>query len=171
MFMGRLENLAEYPQQRRFVMRFRISPFVLVLVSALSIPAYSGTLDDKIIDQQTIDALELRANQAQPREQCFLYAQLVHEMIEFSAHQYASGDVDKANTLLKRAQEFTHKIHLAVSEDNKRLKNAEILLRHTAFRLSEMLHASAFEDRPLVAETLSQLNDAETEAMLKVFRK
>ncbi len=152
-------------------MRFRISPFVLVLVSALSIPAYSGTLDDKIIDQQTIDALELRANQAQPREQCFLYAQLVHEMIEFSAHQYASGDVDKANTLLKRAQEFTHKIHLAVSEDNKRLKNAEILLRHTAFRLSEMLHASAFEDRPLVAETLSQLNDAETEAMLKVFRK
>jgi hypothetical protein len=152
-------------------MRFRISPIVLVLSSALSIPAYAGNLDDKAIDQQTIDALELRANQAQPREQCFLYAQLVHEMIEFSAHQYASGDVDKANTLLKRAQEFTHKIHLAVSEDNKRLKNAEILLRHTAFRLSEMLHASAFEDRPLVAETLSQLNDAQTEAMLKVFRK
>jgi hypothetical protein len=152
-------------------MRFRISPLVLVLSSALSIPAYAGNLDDKAIDQQTIDALELRANQAQPREQCFLYAQLVHEMIEFSAHQYASGDVDKANTLLKRAQEFTHKIHLAVSEDNKRLKNAEILLRHTAFRLSEMLHASAFEDRPLVAETLSQLNDAQTEAMLKVFRK
>lgn len=152
-------------------MRFRISPIVLVLFSALSIPAYAGNLDDKAIDQQTIDALELRANQAQPREQCFLYAQLVHEMIEFSAHQYASGDVDKANTLLKRAQGFTHKIHLAVSEDNKRLKNAEILLRHTAFRLSEMLHASAFEDRPLVAETLSQLNDAQTEAMLKVFRK
>ena len=152
-------------------MRFRISPFVLVLFSALSIPAYAGSLDDKAIDQQAIDALELRANQAQPREQCFLYAQLVHEMIEFSAHQYASGDVDKANSLLKRAQEFTHKIHLAVSEDNKRLKNAEILLRHTAFRLSEMLHASAFEDRPLVAETLSQLNDAQTEAMLKVFRK
>ena len=152
-------------------MRFRISPLVLVLSSALSIPAYAGNLDDKAIDQHTIDALELRANQAQPREQCFLYAQLVHEMIEFSAHQYASGDVDKANTLLKRAQEFTHKIHLAVSEDNKRLKNAEILLRHTAFRLSEMLHASAFEDRPLVAETLSQLNDAQTEAMLKVFRK
>jgi hypothetical protein len=152
-------------------MRLRISPFVLVLFSSLSIPACAATLDDKAFDQQTIDALELRATQAQPREQCFLYAQLVHEMIEFSAQQYATGDVEKANTLLKRAQEFTHKIHLAVSEDNKRLKNAEILMRHTAFRLSEMLHASAFEDRPLVAETLSQLNDAQTEAMLQVFRK
>jgi hypothetical protein len=152
-------------------MRFRISPIVLVIFSALSIPAYSSSMDDKAVDQQSIDALELRASQAQPREQCFLYAQLVHEMIEFSAHQYASGDVDKATSLLKRAQQFTHKIHLAVAEDNKRLKNAEILMRHTAFRLSEMLHASSFEDRPLVAETLSQLNDAQTEAMLKVFRK
>lgn len=150
---------------------FRVSPLVLVLVSALSIPACAASMDDKIPDQQSIDALELRANQAQPREQCFLYAQLVHEMIEFSARQYAAGDVQKATGLLKRAQEFTHKIHLALSDNDKRLKNAQILLRHTAFRLSELLHASASEDRPLVEETLAQLNQAQTEAMLQVFRK
>jgi hypothetical protein len=72
---------------------------------------------------------------------------------------------------LKRAQELTHKIHLALSEDNKRLKNAEILLRHTAFRLTELLHTSEFEDRPLVQETLSQVNQAQTEAMMQVFKK
>jgi len=128
-------------------------------------------MDDKIPDQQSIDALELRANQAQPREQCFLYAEVVHQMIEFSVRQYAAGDAEKATGLLKRAQELTHKIHLAVSDDNKRLKNAEILLRHTAFRLTEMLHASASEDRPLVQETLARVNEAQTEAMLQVFRK
>ena len=77
----------------------------------------------------------------------------------------------ESHGLLKRAQELTHKIHLAVSDDNKRLKNAEILLRHTAFRLTEMLHASASEDRPLVQETLARVNAAQTEAMLQVFRK
>ena len=152
-------------------MRFRISPLVLVLLGPISIPVYAGSFDDKTPDQQSINALELRATQAQPREQCFLYAELVHEMIEFSARQYAAGDVEKANSLLKRAQEFTHKIHMAVSEDNKRLKNAQILMRHTAFRLSEMLHSSNSEDRPLMQETLAQLNDAQTEAMLQVFRK
>jgi hypothetical protein len=152
-------------------MRSQIKSVVLLALTALAIPACAATLDDKVPDQQTMDALEARAGQAQPREQCFLYAELVHDMIEVSLRQYAAGDAEKATGLLKRAQELTHKIHLALSEDNKRLKNAEILLRHTAFRLTELLHTSEFEDRPLVQETLSQVNQAQTEAMMAVFKK
>jgi hypothetical protein len=92
-------------------------------------------------------------------------------MTELSLRQYASGDEDKASALLKNIQEFTHKIHVSVPNDNKRLKDAEMLLRHTAFRLNEMLHTSSFEDRPLVAETLSQVNQAQNAAMMEVFRK
>jgi hypothetical protein len=152
-------------------MRSQIKSVVLLVFTALAIPACAASLDDKIPDQQTIDALEARAGQAQPREQCFLYAELVHDMIEVSLRQYAAGESEKATGLLKRARELTHKIHLALSDDNKRLKNAEILLRHTAFRLTELLHTSEFEDRPLVQETLSQVNQAQTEAMMAVFKK
>ena len=67
--------------------------------------------------------------------------------------------------------DFAHKIHLAIADNDKRLKNAQILLRHTAFRLTEMLHTSASEDRPLVQQTLAEVNQAETEAMLQVFKK
>jgi hypothetical protein len=149
----------------------RIFPAVLVLFSALSIPALASSLDDKIPDQQTLDALEQRAISAQPKEQCFLYAQLVHQMVELSARQVAAGDVEKATGLLKRAQEFTHRIHMALAGNDKRLKDAQILMRHTAFRLAEMLHAGSFDDRPLVEQTLAQLNRAQDEAMLQVFRK
>lgn len=149
----------------------RISPVVLALFVALSIPALASSLDDKIPDQQSIDALEQRAANAQPKEQCFLYAQLVHQMIELSARQAAAGDVEKATGLLKRAQEFTHRIHMALAGNDKRLKDAQILLRHTAFRLAELLHANSFDDRPLVEQTLAQLNRAQDEAMLQVFRK
>jgi len=152
-------------------MRSQIKSALILAFTALAIPACAASLDDKIPDQQSIDALEIRASQAQPREQCFLYAELVHEMIEYSLRQYAAGDSEKASGLLKRAQELAHKIHLAVSDDNKRLKNAEILLRHTAFRLTEMLHFSASEDRPLVQQTLADVNQVQNEAMLQVFKK
>ena len=152
-------------------MRSQIKSALVLVFTALAIPACAASIDDKIPDQQTINALELRASQAQPREQCFLYAEVVHDMIEVSLRQYAAGESEKATGLLKRARELTHKIHLALSDDNKRLKNAQILLRHTAFRLNEMLHTSASEDRPLVQETLAEVNDAQNEAMLQVFKK
>ncbi len=146
-----------------------LAAFVLVTVSVP--PACAFGPDDKTIDQQSIDALQAKILVAQPREQCFLYAELVHQMTELSLRQYAAGDGDKAAGLLRQVQGLAHKIHLSMSNDNKRLKNAQILLRHTAFRLTEMLHSSSLEDQPLVAQTLAQVNQAQDEAMLQVFRK
>jgi hypothetical protein len=149
----------------------RAFPAALVLFSAITVPALASSPDDKAPDQQSIAALEARAAQASPREQCFLYAQLVHEMVEYSANQYSSGEVEKATSLLKHAQELTHKIHVAVSMDDKKLKDAQILLRHTAFRLNELIHSADSQDRPVMTATLTQLNAAQTETMLAVFKK
>ena len=146
---------------------------LLSLFSALylSSPAHAAAIVESIPTAEGIAQLEQRASMANPREQCFLYAELIHQMTEFSLKQYSAGNVDKADAMLKRIQDLAHKVHLSVADDNKRLKNAEILLRHTAFRLNEMLHSSSFEDRPLVQETLAQVNQAESEAMLQVFKK
>jgi hypothetical protein len=152
-------------------MRSQGCSILLLAIAAVSIPAYASSPDDKLIDQDSIAALQARIPQAQPREQCFLYAELIHQMTEFSLKQYAAGDVDKANDLLKQIQTITHKMHLSVADNDKRLKSAEILMRHTAFRLTQMLHNSSYEDRPLVQETLAQVNRAQSETMLEVFRK
>jgi hypothetical protein len=137
----------------------------------MAVPAFASSPDDKVIDQQTIAALQARIPGAQPREQCFLYAELIHQMTEFSMKQYAAGDVDKATDLLKEIQNITHKLHMSMADNDKRLKNAEILLRHTAFRLTEFLHNSSSDDRPVVEATLAQVNRAESETMLEVFHK
>jgi hypothetical protein len=152
-------------------MRVPISLASLFLLPVLAVPACAYSPDEKIPDQESITALQTKISLAQPKEQCFLYAELIHQMTEFSLREYSAGNVDKASDLLKQIQQLAHRVHLSVSEDNKRLKNAEILLRHTAFRLTEMLHSSSFEDRPLVAQTLAQVNQAESEAMLQVFKK
>jgi len=159
------------PHPRRFDMRavVQIVAFLTLNLSAASVCASSP--DNKVPDPDSIAALEARANQAEPREQCFLYAQLVQQMTELSIHQYASGDVDKATTLLKHIQQIAQKIHLSLADNDKRLKSAEILLSHTAFRLNEMLHATSFEDRPLVEQTLSQVTQAKDATMMQVFQK
>jgi len=151
-------------------MRAMVPLAVLILLGVTTVPVCASGLD-KIPDQQSIDALDAKANLAQPREQCFLYAELVHQMTVLSFSKYSAGDVDAASTMLKHIQKFAHKIHLSVGDDNKRLKNAEILLRHSAYRLNEMLHAGNYEDRQLVEQTLAQVNQAESESMLQVFRK
>jgi hypothetical protein len=147
-----------------------VSVLSLVFAITCSVNA-NAAIDNKQPDAQSIAALEAKASQASPREQCFLYAELVHEMIEFSSAQYAAGEFEKASDTLKRVSTFAQKIHIAVANDEKRLKNAQILLRHTAFRLNELLHATAIEDRPLVEQTLAQLNQVQTETMMQVFRK
>jgi cell division septum initiation protein DivIVA len=152
-------------------MRGPISLAVPFLVLILAVPARAYTPDEKTADKDSIAALQAKIPQAQPKEQCFLYAELIHQMTELSLRQYAAGNVDKASDLLKQIQQLAHKVHLSVADDNKRLKNAEILLRHTAFRLTEMLRSSSYEDQPLVEQTLSQVNQAESEAMLQVFKK
>jgi hypothetical protein len=149
------------------------APVLLIALVVLncSTSAFSATFDEKQPDAQSIAALESKASQAGPREQCFLYAELVHAMIEYSTAQYAAGEYQKAADTLKRVNGYAQKIHIAVANDEKRLKNAQILLRHTAFRLNELLHASALEDRPLVEQTLAQVNQVQTETMMQVFRK
>jgi hypothetical protein len=92
-------------------------------------------------------------------------------MTELSIRQYAAGDVDTATSLLKRIQRIAQKIHLSMTDNDKRLKNTEMLLSHTAFRLNEMLRATNIDDRPLVQQTLSQVTQAQNAALMQVFQK
>jgi hypothetical protein len=152
-------------------MRSTASLVVALLFATFALPARASGIDNKIPDMESILALESRASQAEPREQCFLYAELVHQMTELSVRQYAAGDIGKATDLLKRIQQFAQKIHLSLAKNDKRVKNAEILLNHSAFRLTGMLHASSFEDRSLVQDTLSDVTLAQKESMFQVFKK
>ena len=152
-------------------MRSFASLAIAVLLTATALPACAGGIDNKLPDMESILALENRASQAQPREQCYLYAQLVHQMTELSVRQYAQGNTGKATDLLKRVQQFAKKIRDSMTKNDKRIKNAEILLSHTAFRLTELLHSSSYEDRPLVQDTLADVSKAQKETMFQVFKK
>jgi hypothetical protein len=128
-------------------------------------------IDDRIPDPQALAALMLKADQAQPKEQCFLYAELVHDMTELAGQQMSSGDGDHASATLRLIQKYAEKIHMGVAEDGKKMKNAEQLMRHTSFRLNGILNAASYDDRQALQATLKQLEQVQTELMMQVFKK
>jgi hypothetical protein len=139
----------------------------LLALLLLAVPLLHG-VDSKPVDSASISALVAKANLAPPREQCFLYAEIVHDMTELAGHQLSAGE--DASATLQAVKEYTEKIHLGLANDTKRLKNAQLLMEHTAFRLNEYLHSAALDDRPVVEATLKHLNEVQSELMLQVFR-
>ncbi len=151
-------------------MRFVASSIVLSAL-ALSLSCARAFAIDERIDPQTMAALMVKAEQAQPKEQCFLYAELVHQMTELAGQQYSSGEEDRASATLRLVQKYAEKIHMGVAQDGKKLKNAEELMRHTSFRLNGILNAASYEDRQALQATLKQLEQVQTELMMQVFKK
>ena len=147
---------------------------IVTLSSALVLvtPCFrASAADEKALDSQAIQALEAKATQAAPKEQCFLYAELAHQMTELAGRQLSAGDEQNASASLKRVEQYAQKIHMGVASDGKKLKNAELLMEHTSFRLKDILNSASYEDRVAMEATLKQLQQVQTELMLQVFKR
>ena len=131
--------------------------------------AWAHGLSDRPPDARQLANLEAKAVAASPNEQPYLYAELVHSMTEIATVQYQSGDYGQASKSLKAAQGYADKIQMSLLRDAKKLKSAEILIRHTAFRLKELLTGASLDDRPTLQATIDQLNQVQAELMMQVF--
>ena len=145
-----------------------------VAIAAVAVLLIPGTrafgASEKLPDAQALLLLEAKAAQASPKEQCFLYAEIVHAMTEIAGQELSSGDISHASETLKAVQTYAQKIHMGMAEDTRKLKNAEILMRHTTFRLQAILHAASLDDRPTLESTLKQLDQVQSELMMQVFK-
>jgi hypothetical protein len=153
-------------------MNLRIRPSALILLPlflTFCTPVRASSIDETIPDPQALSQLELRAQQANPRDQCFLYAELVHTMTELAGKQMISGDIDQASATLKKVEHYATLIHMNLANDSKRLKNTEMLMHHTTYRLGEYLHKASGEDRPTLQATLKRLDQVHDELLAQVF--
>jgi hypothetical protein len=145
--------------------------FLLSLPLLLATPSRAANVDDNLPNAQALLALELRAQQANPRDQCFLYTELVHVMTEIAGKQMLDGDVDQATATLKKVNDYAKLIHMDLSSNSKRVKNAEELMHHTSYRLGEYLRKASNEDRDTLQATLKQLDQVHDELLAQVFKK
>lgn len=123
-----------------------------------------------VTSEQKISDLESRAEKSQPQEQCYLFAELVAQMSEVVDQEIAVGESDKAAASLAKMEAYAARIHGGLGPHNKKLKETEILIRHTAQRVDGMFHQAAIEQQDVLHRTLVKLNALQAELMLSVFQ-
>lgn len=149
----------------------RMSLALLSLSVALAVSFCAAQSAEPNSTEKSLEALEQRAAEAPADEQCYLYAKLLHDTVEFGAQQYASGNIDDATRNLRNAQRSTRKFRTALTGNVKKLKRAEILLSRAAYLLTDWLRGSRYDDQRLVEETLVQVERADREAVDQVLKK
>jgi phosphomevalonate kinase len=92
-------------------------------------------------------------------------------MTDLAGYQLNSGDSGQASETLKLVQQYAEKIHMGVADDSKKLKDAELLVQRTSFRLQDILSQASYEDRQTLEATLKQLNLVQAQLMTQVFKK
>src|ERR1017187_2303110 len=99
-----LRRLSRSP--RRFGLVLPLVAIGLFSTLCLAIPAHAAANDEVVPTPEALAELELRANQANPREQCFLYTELVHSMTIKAGQELSDGDTDQAAVTLKQVNRY-----------------------------------------------------------------
>jgi hypothetical protein len=144
------------------------------IVAAVLLPAslaWAHGMNDRPLDAHALADLEAKAAAASPNEQPYLYAELVHSMTEMATEEFQAGQDQQASASLKAARSYATKIQGGLLRDARKLKNAEILIRHTAFRLHELMTGASLDDRPTLEATIAELNRVQNEMMMQIFHR
>ena len=156
-------------QQSRLVRYF----LPLVFLSLLATPSmgYASSPDETALDSLALIQMEQRVELADQREQCYLYAEVLHGLTELAGRQIASSQFEEATATIRQMDLVANKLHAASARDARRLKNVEQLLEHTTHRFKDVVRAVSLEDRTAMQRTLSRLDALHTEVLAKVFER
>jgi hypothetical protein len=149
-------------------LRFVATAVVISILSLTWVSASASALDDS---STPLAALQVKADQAQPKDRCFLYAKLISQLTDLAGHQLNSGNSGQASETLQLVQQYAEKIHVGVADDSKKLRDAELLMQRTTFRLQDILSQASYEDRQTLEATLKQLLQVQAQLMMQVFKK
>jgi len=154
----------------RFPTALYVASFGLLTTLCLAVPAHAAAADEAVFTPEALAQLEQRAIAAKPREQCFLYTELVHAMTAKAGKELSDGDTDQAADTLKQVNRYAHMIHMNLAHDTKKIKDAQMLMNHTTYRLAQYLHLVSGDDQQTVKDTLKQLNQVNDELLTQVFQ-
>jgi hypothetical protein len=91
-------------------------------------------------------------------------------MTEKAGKEISDGDDSAAQATLKQVARYAHLVQTSLARNTKQLKNAEILMQHTTWRLAQFLHLASGDDKVQVQTTLRQLDQVNDALLTQVFQ-
>jgi hypothetical protein len=121
------------------------------------------------MDAPALVQMEARANLANPREKCYLYAEVLAGLTELEGRQIAAGENEQAHSTMQHMNDVAGKIHAASVGDAKRLKNAEQIIERTTRRVADMVRVAGAEEQTAMQSTLQHMTTVHNEILAMVF--
>lgn len=121
------------------------------------------------VDATVLVQMEDHANKADPRERCYLYAEVLAGLTELEGQEISAGEMDQARATMQRMDNVAGKIHAAQLGNAKRLKNAEQVLDRTTRRVQDMARVVSADEQTVMQSTLQHLNAVHNEVLAMVF--
>ncbi len=101
--------------------------------------------------------LKAKAESATSDHKPLLYAEVVHREIEDANQLFITGDVEKAQSIIKDAVLYAGKARDAALVRPHKIKDTEIHLRKAEHRLNDIRRTLALEDQPEVQDAADQI--------------
>jgi len=140
-----------------------------VLSLAAAPAARANGPESTLMNSAALIQMEDQADRAKPREQCYLYTQLVNALADTASRQVAAGmDEDAAKTVVRIA-EVTAKLLNTAARDTKKLKDAEKILSESSRKLTELARVANGEQRDELRATVVKLDAAHSKILSLVF--
>ena len=118
---------------------------------------------------ESLKALEARAEAARPQDQPALYTEIAERQVVAADHLYNAGRVDDAVAAVKDVVKYSEKARDAAVKTGKRLKQTEIVVRKMAAKLRDVKRSLSFEDQPPVQEAVDHLESVRTDLQAHMF--
>ncbi len=146
-----------------------LPPCALLALAASSTIAARAADNPLLVDPAMIASLQLRAQQAAPREQVQIYADLVDKISVLVGKQLAEGDEEKAQLTLHLLDTCAAELETDLKRDSKNLKRTEMLLHTTHRRLADMVRSASGDMKPVVQSAVNRLDRVQTALLSAVF--
>jgi hypothetical protein len=143
----------------------------LVFLIPFTSLARASNLDEAPLDAATLLQMEQRAETAQPRDQCYMFAEVLHGLTELAGRQMAAGDDEQAAATFTHIDSVAEKMEKASAANAKRLKNAEMILEHITRRLTDMAHIASSDQRNATQAALKNIDHLHTQVLAVLFSK
>jgi hypothetical protein len=140
-----------------------------VLLLACTPAARANGPETTLMNSAMLIQMEDQADHAKPREQCYLYTQLVDVLTETASRQLAAGLDEDATKTVVRIAEVAAKLQNAAARDTKKLKDAEKMLSESSRRLTDLARASSGEQRDSMRAVVAKLDAAHSKILGLVF--
>jgi len=145
----------------------------LVFLTLLAVPSTlcASSPDETALDSLALIQMEHRVELADQREQCYLYAEVLHGLTELAGRQVAASQFDEAGATLRQMEVVATKLQAASSRNGRRMKAAEQLLEHTTHRFQDVVRSVSSDDRAAMQKTLQRLDALHSDVLAKVFAR